>query len=86
MKAEEIREWDNVEIEARLDELREERFKLRFQGSMLELENSSLINQVRRDIARLKTVLRERELAEAAAADAEAATTEAEAATAGRSD
>ena len=63
MKAEDIREWDNVEIEARLEELREEQFKLRFQGSMLELENSALINQVRRDIARLKTVLRERELA-----------------------
>ncbi len=62
MKAEDIREWDNVEIEARLEELKEEQFKLRFQGSMLELENSSLVKQVRRDIARLKTVLREREL------------------------
>ncbi|NNF14557.1 MAG: 50S ribosomal protein L29 [Gemmatimonadetes bacterium] len=62
MKAEDIREWDNVEIEARLDELKEEQFKLRFQGSMLELENSALVKQVRRDIARLKTVLREREL------------------------
>ncbi|NNL29991.1 MAG: 50S ribosomal protein L29 [Gemmatimonadetes bacterium] len=62
MKAEDIREWDNVEIEARLEELKEEAFKLRFQGSMLELENSSLVKQVRRDIARLKTVLREREL------------------------
>jgi len=65
MKAEDIREWDNVEIEARLDELKEEQFKLRFQGSMLALENSALITDVRRDIARLKTVLRERELAEA---------------------
>lgn len=62
MKAEDIREWDNVEIEARLEELAEEQFKLRFQGSMLELENSALVKQVRRDIARLKTVLREREL------------------------
>lgn len=64
MKAEDIREWDEVEIKARLSELKEEQFKLRFQGSMLELENSALINQIRRDIARLKTVLRERELAE----------------------
>jgi large subunit ribosomal protein L29 len=63
MKAEDIREWDDVEIGARLEELREEQFKLRFQGSMLELENSALIKQVRRDIARLKTILRERELA-----------------------
>lgn len=64
MKAEDIREWDEVEIKARLSELKEEQFKLRFQGSMLELENSALINQIRRDIARLKTILRERELAE----------------------
>ena len=64
MKAEDIREWDDVEIKARLQELKEEQFKLRFQGSMLALENSALITEVRRDIARLKTILRERELAE----------------------
>lgn len=64
MNAEEIRDWDNVEIVARLRELREEQFKLRFSSSMMELENHGLINKVRRDIARLKTVLRERELAE----------------------
>jgi len=63
MNAEDIRDWDDVEIEARLGELREEQFKLRFQGSMMELENPSLLKQIRRDIARLKTVLRERELA-----------------------
>jgi large subunit ribosomal protein L29 len=65
MKAEDIRDWDNVEIEARLKELEEEQFKLRFHGSMMELENHALIGEVRRDIARLKTVLRERELAAA---------------------
>ncbi len=64
MKAEDIRDWDNTEIEARLKELKEEQFKLRFQGSMMELENSSLVRTIRRDIARLKTVLRERELAQ----------------------
>ena len=64
MKAEDIRDWDNTEIEARLKELKEEQFKLRFQGSMMELENTSLIRTIRRDIARLKTVLRERELAQ----------------------
>ncbi len=68
MKAEDIRDWDNVEIEARLKELREEQFKLRFQSSMMELENHGLVTSVRRDIARLKTVLRERELAEGAEA------------------
>lgn len=63
MKAEDIREWDDAEIEARLRELQQEKFKLRFQSSMMELENSALAGQVRRDIARLKTILRERELA-----------------------
>ena len=63
MKAEEIREWDEVEIKARLKELREEQFKLRFQLSMMELENPNLCRQVRRDIARLETVRKERELA-----------------------
>ena len=64
MKAEDIRDWDDVEIEARLAELREEQFKLRFRGSMMEVENNALIGQVRRDIARLKTIIRERELAQ----------------------
>ncbi|MDZ7780426.1 MAG: 50S ribosomal protein L29 [Gemmatimonadota bacterium] len=64
MKAEDIRDWEDTEIAARLKELQEEQFKLRFQGSMLELENSGLVRQVRRDIARLKTVIRERELAQ----------------------
>jgi large subunit ribosomal protein L29 len=63
MKAEEVRDWDAVEINARLKELREEQFKLRFQGSMMELENHGTLRQVRKDIARLKTILRERELA-----------------------
>lgn len=66
MKAEDIREWDDVEIHARLKELRQEQFRLRFNASMMEIENPSLIGNIRRDIARLKTVLRERELAESA--------------------
>jgi large subunit ribosomal protein L29 len=64
MKSEDIREWDDVEITARLQELTREKFTLRFQGSMMELENPSLVREIRRDIARLKTVLRERELAQ----------------------
>ena len=63
MKADEIREFDDVEISARLKELREERFKLRFKASMMELENPGTLRGVRRDIARLRTILRERELA-----------------------
>lgn len=64
MKAEEIRDWDDVEIHARLAELKEEQFRLRFQSSMMELENPSLLRAIRKDIARLKTILRERELAQ----------------------
>ena len=64
MKAEDMREWDATEIGARLKELKEEQFKLRFQASMMQVENPSLIKKIRRDIARIKTVLRERELAQ----------------------
>ena len=64
MKVEDIREWDEVEIVARMKELKEEQFKLRFTASMMQLENPSLLKNIRRDIARLKTVLRERELAQ----------------------
>jgi large subunit ribosomal protein L29 len=64
MKAEEIREWDNSEIEARAGELKEELFRLRFRSATMQLENPRLINNVRRDIARLYTIMRERELAE----------------------
>ena len=63
MKAEEIREWDNTEIEARMSELREEQFKLRFAGATMELENPRMLRNIRRDLARMKTILRERELA-----------------------
>lgn len=63
MKAEEMREWDDVEIQARLSELKEEQFKLRFAGATMELENPQILRNIRRDIARLKTILRERELA-----------------------
>jgi large subunit ribosomal protein L29 len=66
MKADEIREFDETELSARLKELREEQFKLRFQASMMELENPGTMRRVRRDIARLRTILRERELAKKA--------------------
>jgi large subunit ribosomal protein L29 len=64
MKVEEIREFEDAEIRTRLKELREEHFKLRFQASMMELENPGTLKRVRKDIARLQTILRERELAE----------------------
>ena len=70
MKAEDIRDWDDTEIRARLKELKEEQFKLRFHGSMMELENQRVPRQIKRDIARLKTVSRERELAQKSAENA----------------
>ena len=64
MTADEIREWENTEIVARLAELREELFRLRFRSATMQLENPRLIRSIRRDIARLETILRERQLAE----------------------
>ncbi len=64
MKASEIRDWDDVEIRARLEELREERFRLRFRMGTMQLENPKMIQHIRRDVARLNTILRERELSE----------------------
>ena len=64
MKAQEIREFENSEITARLGELREELFRLKFRSATMQLENPGLIRSIRRDIARLETILRERELAE----------------------
>jgi large subunit ribosomal protein L29 len=63
MKADEIREWDETEIQARLSELQEERFRLRFRSATMDLENPNILRTIRRDIARLMTILRERELA-----------------------
>ena len=64
MKASEIRDWDDVEIRARLEELREERFRLRFRMGTMALENPKMVQHIRRDVARLTTILRERELSE----------------------
>lgn len=64
MKAQDIREMTDEEIQERFTELKEEQFRLRFRSATMELENPKLINQARRDIARMKTILRERELAQ----------------------
>ncbi|MEX0979711.1 MAG: 50S ribosomal protein L29 [Gemmatimonadota bacterium] len=63
MKAEDIRELTDSQIEERMGELREELFKLRFRSATMELENPGLIQTIRKDIARMNTILRERELA-----------------------
>jgi large subunit ribosomal protein L29 len=64
MLAEEIREMTAEDIRSRIAELEEERFRLRFRSATQSLEDPLRLRAVRRDIARLKTVLREREIAE----------------------
>ena len=64
MKPQDIRELTDEEIQERIGELKEEQFRLRFRGATMELENPKLINQIRRDLARMNTILRERELAQ----------------------
>jgi large subunit ribosomal protein L29 len=64
VKASEIRELDRDELQRRLGSLREELFNLRFQLATGQLENTSRVRQVRKDIARILTILREKELQE----------------------
>ena len=63
MKANEIRELTTAEIEQKVKSLKEELFNLRFQLPTGTLENTARIRQVRKAIARMKTVVREREIA-----------------------
>lgn len=60
MKAEEIRELDSVELGHRLGELQMEQFRLRFRSATMQLENPKLLREIRREIARIKTILHER--------------------------
>ncbi|HET7560445.1 MAG TPA: 50S ribosomal protein L29 [Limnochordia bacterium] len=62
MKAESIRDLTADELTRRLTELKEELFNLRFQLATGQLDNPMRMRQIRRDIARVKTVMREREL------------------------
>jgi large subunit ribosomal protein L29 len=63
MKAQEVRSLNNADLAQRLDDAYQEMFNLRFQRATGKLTNTARVNQVRKDIARIKTVLRERELA-----------------------
>lgn len=62
MKAEEIRGLADDELIGRIAELEEERFRLRFRSGTEALEEPLRLRSIRRDIARLKTVQRERRL------------------------
>jgi large subunit ribosomal protein L29 len=61
MRAKELRELTNEELIKRKKDLKEELFNLRFQLSTGQLENTARIRLVKRDIARIETILRERE-------------------------
>ncbi|NLY43011.1 MAG: 50S ribosomal protein L29 [Clostridiaceae bacterium] len=65
MKANQLRELTPVELQQKLRELKAELFNLRFQHATNQLENPMRIREVKRTIARVKTVLREKELKEA---------------------
>jgi large subunit ribosomal protein L29 len=62
MLASEIREMADADIRTRVAELEEERFRLTFRGATEQLEEPLRLRSIRRDIARMKTVLREREV------------------------
>ena len=64
-KAAELRELNDTELEHRLGEAKEELFNLRFQNATGQLDNIARIPQVRREVARIETLLREREIAAA---------------------
>ena len=64
MKISKINEMSSPELEKELGELKSELFKLRFGLATNGLENPMKIKETKKDIARIKTVLRQRELAE----------------------
>jgi len=63
MRAAEIRELSQTELNEKLSDLKAELFNLRFQHAINQLDNPMRLVQVRKDIARVKTVLRQRQLA-----------------------
>jgi large subunit ribosomal protein L29 len=70
--ANQVRELADAELETRLAEAKQELFNLRFQNVTGQLDNSARIGQVRRDVARIETILRQREIAAAEATETNA--------------
>lgn len=60
MKVDELREYSDLELQHKEEDLKEELFNLRFQKSMNRLENPMRIKKVKKTIARIKTILGER--------------------------
>ena len=68
MKASEVRELTTAELQSKLKDLKAELFNLRFQLAINQLDNPMRISAVKKDIARVKTVLRQMELNDSAKA------------------
>lgn len=66
MKSSELREMTTAELETKLQSLKEELFNLRFQLAINQLENPMRISAVKKDIARVQTIIRQNELSEKA--------------------
>ena len=64
MKASEMKKLSTAELETKLKDLKAELFNLRFQHAINQLENPMRLGAVKKDIARVKTIIREKELAE----------------------
>ncbi len=62
MKASEIREMEAVQIQEKLAELKKELFNLRFQNDVGQLENTATLSNVKKDIARLYTISKEKNI------------------------
>ena len=63
MKASEIRELSEAELDAKLTDLKEELFNLRFQHAINQLDNPMRLALVKKDIARVKTIIKQRQVA-----------------------
>jgi large subunit ribosomal protein L29 len=66
MKVKVLRDLSTAELEKKVVDLKEELFNLRFQMATGQLENPMKIKEIRKDIAKAKTILREREIKEQA--------------------
>ena len=63
MKPTEVRQLGDAQLAQRLEEVYEEMRNLRFQHATRQLQNTARFGELRRDVARIKTIMRERELA-----------------------
>ncbi|MPM30394.1 50S ribosomal protein L29 [bioreactor metagenome] len=63
MKATEVRKMSPAELEGKLGDLKKDLFQLRMQHATNQLDNPIKITEVKKDIARVKTIIRERQLA-----------------------